>query len=58
MKWKKLYKKVVTENSLPQELRDKALAAQKILKNNASLSDFELKTFIKRARMMHRDELA
>lgn len=48
----------VNENSLPSELRDKALAAMRVLKNNAALSDSELKDFIKRARMMHRDELA
>lgn len=47
-----------SENTIPQELRDKALAAQRVLRNNASLSDSELKTFAKRARMMHRDELA
>lgn len=47
-----------SENTIPQELRDKAMAAQRVLRNNASLSDSELKVFIKRARMMHRDELA
>lgn len=47
-----------SENTIPQELRDKAMAAQRVLRNNASLSDSELKTFAKRARMMHRDELA
>ena len=48
----------INENSLPMELRNKALAAQRTLKNNASLSDSELKSFIRRAKMMHRDELA
>ena len=47
-----------SENTVPQELRDKALAAQRILRNNAALSNSELKTFARRAKMMHRDELA
>lgn len=46
-----------SENTIPQELRDKAMAAQRVLRNNASLSDSELKAFIRRAKMMHRDEL-
>ena len=46
-----------SENTIPQKLRDKAMAAQSILKNNASLFDSELKAFIRRAKMMHRDEL-
>ena len=50
--------KVVTEDSIPQELRDRAMAAQRVLRNNASLSDSELRSFARRAKMMHRDELA
>ena len=65
MKWRKITesrfnsakRNTVSESTVPQELRNSALAAMRVLKDKAALSDSELETLIKRAKLMHRDEL-